>query len=139
MISFIGGPQRALGVAVLLLAAAVAMSAACGGGDAEELELTLPIKERKLDLDSNVIKVKQGDIVTLSFTTDEAGSVHLHVYDIEWDVTPDSSAKFVFTADATGGFPMTFHPSSSSDEHEGEEEHEEGEEVTLGALEVFPR
>ena len=121
---------------------------ACGGGDAgpQSRQFTMNIEHRAIDLDSGVISVTQGDHVTLKFSADEKGLVHLHGYDLEQEVAPGQPTIFEFVADATGRYNFTFH--AGDDDHEeaegdGEGQHEdeknEEDEVTLGALEVRPR
>ena len=104
-----------LGLATLALVLATVALASCGGSGPEEMTFNLEIEDRSLDLDPAVIKVGQGDTVTLSIKGDEHGSVHLHGYDIEQNVGPGETASMFFTADATGKFVMTFH---AEEEHE---------------------
>lgn len=94
-------------VPALLVTALVA--SACGSSRPEARQFDLEIREGKLALDPAVVRVNQGDSVTLHFGTDQAGAVHIHGYDIEQSVTPGQSASVQFTANATGRFTMTFH------------------------------
>jgi hypothetical protein len=124
-----------LGLALVAIIAAV--TAACGGAsEAEERAFDLTIEDRKLDLDPAVMEVKQKDSVTLRIDADEHGTFHLHGYDIEIEVGPDETATMDFVANATGGFPITFHPGA---EGEHGEEDEEEEEIAIASLEVRPR
>lgn len=134
-----------LGSALLLLLGI----AACGGSDPEELDIPVSIVQEKMSPET--IEVKQGDTVTLMVESDQKGDFHLHTYDIEKEVGGAGPVDFIFVADATGRFRITFHATSEEHEeneheegeegdgHEEEEEHEEGEEVDLGFLEVNPR
>jgi len=85
----------------------------------------LAIRGGKIAGDPGVIRVEQGDYVTLEWTTDEDTLVHLHGYDIEKAVGKDGTLSFWFHAYATGRFPITRHAF--------------GEEITLLYLEVMPR
>ena len=124
----------------LVLATSVVLAACGGGSEPEHRPFDLTIKDRKLDLDPAVVKVKQDDTVTLSIRSDESGRFHLHGYDIEKDVGPDETTVMEFTANATGDFRITFHPGTAGEEREEEEQHEEeGEELPIGSLEVHPR
>jgi plastocyanin len=129
-------------ISVLLIAVVASgmALAACSSDEPEDVFFALSISDGALNLDPPVMKVEQGDTVTLNFSSDEHGSVHLHGYDEEFDVGPDEKAILVLKADATGSFNLTFHP---SDEHvdDGEEEPDEDEadEIQLGSLEVHPR
>jgi hypothetical protein len=69
----------------------------------------IKISERSVQLDPNVIRATQGAQVTITWTSDEAGSLHLHGYDIEFDVGPESAKTISFLANATGRFPVTSH------------------------------
>lgn len=119
-------PAKRAGAALLLVFTLTL--AACGrGGEVVQKEFPLTLRERALPAEQQVIRVRQGDEVLLRWRTDEPASVHLHGYDIEKRIRPDSPVTMWFVAQATGRFPITLH---------GEQE---GEEVTVGYLEVHPR
>ncbi len=101
-----------LSIVALISLALLAVAAACGGSEPEELTFDLTISDRSLDTDA--VRVKHNDIVTLNFNTDERGSVHLHGYDIEDEASLGEAATIAFTADATGRFRITFHPGGAS-------------------------
>lgn len=122
---------------LLTLAITTIAFTACGsGGEPEDRVFDLQVENGSLNLNSDVISVKQGDNVILRVGADERGTFHLHGYDIEKNVGPDGTTEFVFKADATGRFSITFHPGEEVGEHD-EEEEEEGE-VNLGSFEVRP-
>ena len=125
----------------VIMAAALTLSACGGDSEPQDREFDLRIEDGKLDLDPAVIKVSQGDSVTLRIDADEHGTFHLHGYDIEIEVGPDSTAVMDITASATGNFPITFHANDGGGhEAEGEgEKHDEEEEPTIASLEVHPR
>ncbi|MCE2463079.1 MAG: hypothetical protein J4F46_04070 [Dehalococcoidia bacterium] len=100
------------GIVALISLALLAVAAACGGSEPEELTFDLTISDRGLDTDT--VRVKHNDIVTLNFNADEGGSVHLHGYDIDDEASPGEAATIGFTADATGRFRITFHPAGAS-------------------------
>jgi FtsP/CotA-like multicopper oxidase with cupredoxin domain len=58
-----------------------------------------------------VIRVQQGDAVTLRWTSDQALTLHVHGYDVERGVVPGATATMGFTARATGRFPIEVHGS----------------------------
>ena len=148
---------RLIWVLVVLLPMLLLAAAACGGGGPEELEI--PVKLIGDQLDPETIRVAQGDSVTLLIEVEEPGEFHLHGYDIEEDIEPGEAAEFFFVAEATGRFRITFH--AAEEEHQshnggqpgpdaavhngtpesprGEDNHDEGEEVDIGFLEVRPR
>lgn len=94
---------------------------------AEPKAIDLVIRGRSLSPEQRVIRVQQGDAVTLRWTSDQTLTLHLHGYDVERRVAPGAAATMSFTAHATGRFPIEVHAS------EGRRE------TTLGYLEVHPR
>ena len=92
----------------VIVLASLAAVAACGSSDPEDLTFNLEISDRGLE--PEVVKVKQNDNVTLELGTDEPGSIHLHGYDIEQDVSPGEPTTIAFVANATGDFKIGFHP-----------------------------
>ncbi len=96
-------------------------------GEVQRIEIN--IKDRKIVLDNNVVRVTQGDNLELVWSTDEAVSLHLHGYDIEVKLEPEEPTVMAFRAHATGRFPVTSH--GFGDDHHGHD--------TLLYLEVYPR
>ena len=94
---------------------------------AEPRVIELAIRAGVLAPDQRVIRVSQGDAVTLRWTSDRALTLHLHGYDIEQRLDPQTPATMSFTARATGRFAIEVH--AGPDKHE----------ATLGYLEVHPR
>jgi hypothetical protein len=54
--------------------------------------------------------VRRGDTVALTVRSAAAGDLHLHGYDLEWHLAPGDESTSVFEANATGRFPLEFHP-----------------------------
>jgi FtsP/CotA-like multicopper oxidase with cupredoxin domain len=88
--------------------------------------IDLAIRNAAVPTDQRLIKVNQGDDVTIRFTSDKPATVHLHGYDIEKSVTPTAPTTMRFTARATGRFQIELHGSKA------------GQESVLGYLEVHP-
>ena len=109
--------RRAALVATLLVAVVA-------GAEPRTIELAL--KDGRLPDTQRLVRVQQGDEVTLTWTTDRPYTLHLHGYELEATLTPDKPATVRFTAGATGRFPMEIHGPR-------------GEERTVGYLEVHPR
>ena len=128
---------------LLFLAVSLAM-AACGRGETKAITLNLDIEDRSLKQGEPVLRVEQGNLVTILITSDENLRFHLHGYDIERKVGPSTPEALEFTANATGSFPFTIHaaPNDAEDGH-GDSDHGEGPdekiEIELGRLEVQPR
>lgn len=114
------------GIALAFLLAAMGIWA-LAVAQAESWVIDLAVREGALPASQRVIRVRQGDEVTLRWTTDRQITVHLHGYDIERTLRPGVPITMQFRARATGRFPITVHG------------HGKGEETTLGYLEVHPR
>ena len=110
-------------VLALLLAAAIALSAAmaaCGEREPQAHVFNLELQGGELVDGGADWQVNQDDKVTLVVRSDQPVNFHLHGYDLEQDITPDEPAEFVFTASATGSFPITVHlaaPAMAMDDH----------------------
>ena len=94
---------------------------------AEPRVIELAIRNGEVSTDARVVRVRQGDEVTLRCTTDKTLTIHLHGYDIEKQVAPGPPVFLRFTANATGRYPIEAHVSRP------------GGDRTLGYLEVHPR
>src|SRR5215831_16577790 len=97
------------------------------------------IKNRKVPKELNVVRVKQGDQVTLKWTTDETTTVHLHGYNIKKEIKPGEATLFTFKAHATGRFPITSHGFGEQANNKDKQAHEaHRQEAPLLYLEVLP-
>jgi hypothetical protein len=108
-----------LGTLLALLAAAGAL--------AEARVIALAIRDGRLPERERVVRVTQGDEVTLRWTTDRPVTLHLHGYDIEATLGPAAPAVMRFTARATGRFPIEIHGGAARPP------------ATVAHLEVHPR
>jgi hypothetical protein len=112
---------------------ALGLLLACGGANAAELTFDLDIERGRLPENMRTIRVKQGDVVKLRFTTDQRQTLHLHGYDIELRIEPGVGGELTFTARATGRFPLQVHGPA---ERSGSHAHEE---PPLATIEVYPQ
>lgn len=71
--------------------------------------INLDIADRKTALARPDLQVKQGDTVSINFTADEPGEVHLHGYDLSAPVSPEEPGALTFDADTAGAFGLNFH------------------------------
>ena len=118
-----------LALSCLCLALTLAADTARAGDASPELQrFVLEIRDRAVQHDGDVIRVTQGQQVELVWTSDEPVQLHLHGYDIEFDVEPGTATSRSFKAHATGRFPITSH---------GFGDHQHGHQ-TLLYLEVHP-
>ena len=100
---------------------------------AAELTFDLRLQDGRVPESMRLIRVSEGDVVTLRWTADRPALLHLHGYDIEWRVQPGTVAKVTFTARLTGRFPVHAHGSVS-----GANDHAH-EDSPLVYIEVYPR
>ena len=129
---------------LLLAALAVPLLlAACESNEPQDRDILLEIQDGALVGGTEQLSVNQDDTVTLTVTSDQTVSFHLHGYDLEKQSSPDAPAVIEFVASATGSFPFTIHAvvdePEESHEEDGHNGEHEGEEVELGRLEVQPR
>jgi FtsP/CotA-like multicopper oxidase with cupredoxin domain len=104
----------------------VALAAvATGAARAETRLFELALKNGQLPEGQRLVRVMQGDEVTLKWTTDRPYTLHVHGYELEAKLAPQTPVELKFTARATGRFPMEIHGP--------------GAERTVGHLEVHPR
>jgi FtsP/CotA-like multicopper oxidase with cupredoxin domain len=97
-------------------------------GPAEQHWIEVRIANREV-VGERVIRVTQGDAVALRWITDEAAEVHIHGYDIRFDISPDAPAEVEFSAHATGRYAVTSHGFGGQHDHGHE---------TLVYIEVYP-
>jgi hypothetical protein len=71
--------------------------------------IEVQIEDRKVVAPSEVIRLTEGDVIELRWTSDEPVKLHLHGYDLKIDVRPDEPAMMVVDAYAAGRFPITSH------------------------------
>lgn len=96
-------------------------------------QIEIAIRERAVSEGVDVVRVTEGDSVELHVSTDEAVSLHLHGYDIEFTVVPEKPSIIAFEAFATGRFPISSHGWAGDGDA-----HRHGHD-TLAYLEVHPR
>jgi hypothetical protein len=115
----------------LTLSLVLAPNLAVTGAKADELTFDLRIERGQVPANMRLIRVKQGDLVKLRWSSDRSITLHLHGYDIERKIEPGGVTEMTITARATGRFPVEEHRSRSGGGH------------THGAsivqLEVLPR
>ena len=119
--------------------------AACGVRAPEVAAFDLSIVAGKLAGDRTTFVADQGGSVTLNFSSDRHGEIHLHGYELKQNVGPGNLSSITFMAEATGRYAMEFHPAVDGEikhSHGHEAEHSEqphDETIPLGALEIRPR
>ncbi len=69
----------------------------------------LEIQKRHLLGQLKTIRVTQGDKVRLIWKSDEKVKLHLHGYNLEFELSPGNLSNIDFTAMASGRFAITSH------------------------------
>ena len=69
----------------------------------------LALAKGRVDAAQETVRVKKGDKVELRWTSDRRIALHLHGYDIETTVTPETPAVMSFQARIAGRFPVSEH------------------------------
>jgi hypothetical protein len=106
---------------------------AAGSADAvaAELAFDIRIEQGRIPDSMRLMRVHEGDVVTLRWTSDRTLTLHLHGYDIEKRVAADAVTELAFTAKATGRFPIEIHAQGT-----GGAAHED---APFAIIEVYPR
>lgn len=86
-------------------------------------EFAIVVRHGKRVSGAAILRVQQGDEVTLHVTTDSADEFHLHGYNLLVKLRPNETATLHFIAKLSGRFTYELHKSD----------------LELGALEVYPR
>jgi hypothetical protein len=107
-------------------------AAAVCAAQTRELTFDLKIERGAVPANMRLIRIRQGDVVQLRWTSDRAITIHLHGYDLERTVVPGAVSEMTFTANATGRFPVEVHKG------DGQGGHSHGE-APLVRVEVYPR
>jgi hypothetical protein len=100
-----------------MVCSAWAFIVCAAGARAADLTFDLRIERGQVPANMRLIRVKQGDSVTLRWTADRTTILHLHGYDIELKVEPGAVADMPFTARATGRFPVSVHKPQAAGGH----------------------
>lgn len=126
-------PRRVLG-APMALALALALQAGAFPVAAADQVFELQLSGGKLPAAQRMLRVSQGDQVTLRIRSDEAGQLHLHAYHVEAKLTAQQMSEVSFSAYATGRFRLQWHaaaePTSGKTGHHAE---------PLATLDVMPK
>ncbi|TMC13315.1 MAG: hypothetical protein E6J41_00775 [Chloroflexi bacterium] len=97
-------------VVVFVLVGAVLIFRNQGGGGTPR---TFDVKVTNASsMSPDHLAAKAGDTITINITSDKAGEVHLHGYDIAFDTEPGKVASHTFKADQTGDFEIEWEDTS---------------------------
>jgi hypothetical protein len=81
-----------------------------GGGAPRSFDVTVT---NAASMKPDHLSVRQGDRVTIRITSDRAGEVHLHGYDIHFDTKPGEVVSQTFAANQTGDFEIEWESTST--------------------------
>jgi hypothetical protein len=129
---------KGLGIAVVRLvstrwALALLLTTAAAPAFAAELTFDIKIEAGRVGDAMRLIRVNEGDVVKLRWTSDQPLVLHLHGYDVEKRIAAGAVTELVFTAYATGRFPIHIHEQGAG---AGGHAHED---LPLATIEVYPR
>ena len=114
-----------------LIGTLVVCAFAPGATEAEEVRRFDPqLAGRRIAKGPTTLRVTQGDMVEMQWTTDQPVRLHVHGYEIELAVAPSVIAVMRVRADATGRFPIGVH---------GDSEGKDKSHRPIAYLEVHPR
>ncbi len=114
----------------LIFALSLAVLMATFKAKAAQLSFILHIEHAQVPANMRLIRVKQGDVVTLRWSADQRTMIHLHGFDIEKTVDPGAPTDMTFTARATGRFTIEPHlPAEGGGHSHGD---------VLVTIEVYP-
>jgi hypothetical protein len=97
-----------LGLA-LLLPWLVASTQLRAQGTPPAVDVEVEIVARAVDESHQTLRVQQGQVVRFLWSADEPAELHLHGYDIAFEVAAGESVSEPFEAFAAGRFPVTAH------------------------------
>jgi hypothetical protein len=126
-----------LGVAIALVVAALILDPSMrAAGAADPIRISVPIKNRTLaNQAQKSIRITQGDLLELVFTSDERAELHLHGYDLHLNVEAGVPAVLRVDAKFTGRFPLESHQFGTATEQSAAARSH----LTLLHLEVYPK
>lgn len=110
----------------------------CEKSQPHEYDFQLRVEDRSLVSGDSVLKVTQGDTVTLHIESDEPITFHLHGYDLQVPIGTEDPVPLTFVANATCSCRFTIHVAGEAGHHDEESHHDVEEEIDLGRLEVMP-
>ncbi len=122
---------RILAFVTVMFGSGLSLAASQQPEDSTDAEARIEVRiENRKVVGDQIIRVTQGQLVEMIWTTDEAAELHIHGYDIRFEISPDVPAEVSFTAHATGRFAVTSHGFGGQHGHGHD---------TLVYIEVYPK
>jgi hypothetical protein len=104
-------------LAALLAALLAVLTAASADAAGPNKILTFSLVNGTVRDVGDTVKVKQGDELELRWSSDKPMQLHLHGYDIEVKVSPQTPAVMAFKANLPGRFPIEPHGQGPGPHH----------------------
>lgn len=101
-----GGSTKASATATATATSTATATADTGGAEAKPAGTRIVVKNGQPAGGIAKIKVKQGDRIRFSVTSDVADEVHVHGFDFHKDVAKGGTVRFSFPAKITGVFEV---------------------------------
>ena len=115
------------------------LSYACSENNEEFTKIKFDLTFENMELIPNKINIKENSELNLNITSDINGKLHIHGYNIEGEISKNKISNITIKLNATGNFPIAFHPESNHDDHQHHEtEKTTHEETLVGNLIVNP-
>jgi hypothetical protein len=101
------------------------------------IRISVALKNRTLaNPTQKYIRLTQGDVLELVFTTDEFAELHLHGYDLYLNIEPGTPSTLRIDATISGRFPLESHRfgKANTEPRVGAHDH-----IVLLYLSIYPR
>ena len=92
-----------------LISPAVLLAISLGTQAQVKVTIELVARSGRRASGPDVVRLKKGDLIMLTVTSDVADELHLHGYDLHLRLLPDHPATLSFTAARTGRFSAELH------------------------------
>ena len=116
------------------------LSYGCSANNDEFTKIKFDLTFKNMELIPDSINIKENSELNLNITSDIDGKLHIHGYNIEGEISKNKISNITIKLNATGNFPIAFHPESNHDDHQHHEtEKTTHEETSVGNLIVRPK
>ena len=113
----------------------------CSTNNQELTKAEFNINFKNMELSPNNINSKENSELTLNINSDINGTLHIHGYDVEGNISENKISKLTIKLNATGSFPIAFHPEDQHDHnhHHDKSDNHTNKELIIGNLIVNPK
>ncbi len=116
------------------------LSYGCSANNEEFTKIKFDLTFKNMELLPDSINIKENSELNLNITSDIDGKLHIHGYNIEGEISKNKISNITLKLNATGNFPIAFHPKSNHDGHDHHKtEKTTNEETLVGNLIVSPK